>query len=49
VPTLADAIPSYVECVTIVSHNDQTGRTDARELARRIDAKGIRVLLQGGV
>jgi hypothetical protein len=48
-PALADAIRSYVECVTVGRHSDQSGRIAAQELARRIDARGVEVLLQGGV
>jgi hypothetical protein len=47
-PGLADAIPGYVECVTVVAHNDEAGRIGARELARRVAARGIEVFLHGG-
>jgi hypothetical protein len=47
-PDLADAIPSYVECVTVVAHQDEAGRMGARELARRVAARGFKVLLHGG-
>jgi hypothetical protein len=45
---LADAVPSYVETITIVAHSDEAGRIGARELARRLAAKGFKVLLHGG-
>ena len=35
-PALADAIPSYVECVTILVDDDKAGRRYARELAARL-------------
>jgi putative DNA primase/helicase len=46
---LADAVPSYVETVTVVAHRDEAGRIGARELARRLAARGFKVLLHGGV
>jgi hypothetical protein len=47
-PPLADAVPAYVETVTVVAHNDEAGRIGARELARRLVARGFKVLLHGG-
>jgi putative DNA primase/helicase len=47
-PDLADAIPAYVECVTVVAHKDEAGRIGARELGRRVAARGFKVLLHGG-
>jgi hypothetical protein len=48
-PHLADAVPSYVETVTVVAHRDEAGRIGARELARRLAARGFKVLLHGCV
>jgi CHC2 zinc finger/Toprim domain len=47
-PHLADVVPSYVETVTVVAHRDEAGRIGARELARRVAARGFKVLLHGG-
>jgi hypothetical protein len=47
-PNLADAVPSYVETVTVVAHRDEAGRIGARALARRLVARGFKVLLHGG-
>jgi hypothetical protein len=46
-PGLAGAIPPYVESITIYSHDDETGRSNAIDLARAIKARGIEVLVQG--
>jgi hypothetical protein len=42
-PALADAIPSYVECVTVLVDDDADGRRFAGELADRIPARRIEV------
>ena len=47
-PHLADAVPSYIETVTVVAHSDEAGRIGARELARRLVARGFKVLLHEG-
>jgi hypothetical protein len=47
-PHLAGAVSSYVETVTVVAHRDEVGRNGARELARRLAARGFEVLLHGG-
>jgi hypothetical protein len=46
-PPLADAVPTYVETVTVVAHSDEAGRIGARALARRLVARGFKVLLRG--
>jgi hypothetical protein len=52
-PALGDAIPSYVEVVTIGLHKDEAAQTNVWELARRIakraqeEKRRIEVLLQG--
>ena len=54
-PALADAIPSYVECVTIGLHKDEAGQAGAQKLARRIEErrriekKPIEILVPGDV
>jgi hypothetical protein len=37
-PTLAEHVPAYVECVTIFSHDDEAGQTGARRLAEALQA-----------
>jgi hypothetical protein len=44
-PTLADAIPSYVEFVNVVADPDDAGRRFARELALRLRKRDIRYRL----
>ena len=39
-PKLADAVPSYIEAVTIWAHPDPAGQKGARELAARLRARG---------
>ena len=46
-PALADAVPPYIECVTIFAHNDQSGHHGATELAAMLVARGIEVLIEG--
>jgi len=40
-PALSDAIPSYVECVTVVEDDDHERRRHAANLISRITARGI--------
>jgi hypothetical protein len=40
-PALADVIPSYIDCVTVVADDDGDGRRFAGELAQRIQERGI--------
>jgi Toprim domain len=42
-PALADVIPSYIECVTVLTDDDADGRRFAGELADRIRARRIQV------
>jgi hypothetical protein len=44
-PGMADHIPAYVETVSIVVDGDPVGERNANELANRLDAKGVEVLL----
>ncbi len=48
-PALADAVPSYIECVTIFAHNDANGagQRGAAALAERLSGKDIEVLIAG--
>jgi hypothetical protein len=47
-PFLADAIPSYIEAVSILVDNDPDGESSALELADLVDRRGIEVRLIGG-
>jgi hypothetical protein len=40
-PALANVIPDYCDCLTIVADDDDTGRRHAASLADRIQARGI--------
>jgi hypothetical protein len=44
---LGDAVPSYVEAVTIYAHRDLAGERGARSLGDRLVARGIEVFLEG--
>jgi Toprim domain/CHC2 zinc finger len=45
-PALADVVPDHVECVTILVDGDDAGRRHSTELARRLAARGIEVLMR---
>jgi hypothetical protein len=40
-PALADAVPHYIDCVTVVVDDDDDGRRHAATLANRLRARGI--------
>jgi hypothetical protein len=42
-PALADAVPDYCDCLTIVADDDIDGRRHAATLADRVRARGIEV------
>jgi len=44
-PRLANAVPTYIEAVTIIADNDQAGQRGAHELASRLRARGIDAIL----
>jgi CHC2-type zinc finger protein/Toprim domain-containing protein len=44
-PALADLIPSYIECVTIMVDDDDAGRTNSRKLMARLRDRNIGVRL----
>lgn len=49
-PALAEALPDYVECMTLMVDDDPDGRRHAAELARRAERRGIEtrsILLPG--
>jgi hypothetical protein len=39
---LADVVPDYAECITIAVDDDEAGRANSRELARRLLERGLR-------
>jgi NAD-dependent oxidoreductase involved in siderophore biosynthesis len=45
---MADAIPDYVESVTIMVDADAAGESNSIELARRVVARGVEVLMVRG-
>jgi hypothetical protein len=46
-PALANAVPSYVETVTILAHADHAGQNGARRLADALVARPIEVFVEG--
>ena len=44
IPALADAVPPYVECLTVCVDDDPTGRKHASELVRRLRDRGFEVI-----
>lgn len=46
-PKIANAVPGYVEAVTVFAHADEAGQRGARELAEALVARGIEVRLEG--
>jgi hypothetical protein len=50
-PALSSAVPSYIESVTILVDANDAGRRGSNELARRLHARGVEILMlsSGGV
>jgi putative DNA primase/helicase len=46
-PKIADAVPDYVEAVTIYAHSEERAQRCVRELADALDARGIAVFIEG--
>jgi hypothetical protein len=46
-PALADAVPEYIEVVTVFSHADQSGQKGAAALAEKLYARGFEVRIEG--
>ena len=44
-PALADAVPSYIECITIIADDDDAGRRHAADLAVRLRARGFEAII----
>jgi Toprim domain len=40
-PALAERVPTHVDCITIFADGDNAGMTNARELERRLRARGL--------
>ena len=45
-PAPANAVPSYVECISIFGDDDDAGRRNAPQLAVRLEARGFEVILK---
>ena len=45
-PAIAEAVPTYCECVTVIGDNNDAGRKNAGELAARLRARGIEAILK---
>jgi hypothetical protein len=50
-PDMADAVPAYIESVTIMVDADASGEKNSIELAQRLIARGVEVLMvrPGGI
>jgi hypothetical protein len=46
-PSLADAVPDYIEAITILAHPDKAGRQATLALAAKLASRGIEVRLEG--
>ena len=46
-PKLADAVPSYIEAVTIYAHADKAGQHGAHKLAAALRKRGIEIRMEG--
>jgi hypothetical protein len=44
-PALADIVPDYADCIAIAIDDDEAGRVNSGELARRLLERGLRVEL----
>jgi hypothetical protein len=44
-PAMADVVPDYIESVTVMVDDDENGRKNSNELARRLTERGIEVLM----
>jgi hypothetical protein len=45
-PALADAVPSYIETITIYAHDDEAGQRGATGLADRLIQRGFEVFIE---
>jgi Toprim domain len=44
-PAMAELVPDYIESVTVLVDDDENGRKNSNELARRLTERGIEVLM----
>ena len=44
-PYLADVVPSYVECITLVVDDDKAGRRKCDDLGAKLEARGVETRL----
>jgi hypothetical protein len=47
-PKLADIVPSYVECVTVLVDDDDAGNKNAKQLITKLIARGFEVRVEAG-
>jgi hypothetical protein len=45
-PAIAETVPTYCECVTVIGDDNDTGHKNAGELAARLGARGIEAVLK---
>jgi hypothetical protein len=45
-PALADAVPTYIDCITIYAHADEAGQRGATGLAERLHQRGFEVFIE---
>jgi hypothetical protein len=45
-PAIAEAVPTYCECVTVISDDNAAGRKNAGELTARLRARGLEAILK---
>jgi Toprim domain len=46
-PALADAVPDYIECVTVFAHPERAGQIGATKLVSGLRARGVEVIPHG--
>lgn len=46
-PSIADVVPSYIECATVYAHDDAAGQDHASKLAEKLSARGVEVFIEG--
>jgi hypothetical protein len=46
-PALANAVPDYIEAVTVYAHDDDGGQRNAAELAQQIAGRGVETFIEG--
>jgi hypothetical protein len=47
-PKLADIVPSYIECVTVLVDDDDAGNKNAKQLITELIARGFQVRVEAG-